>query len=217
MPDATCHALVQPGFAIWLTGLPSSGKTTLGYALSRLLAERSVGVQLLDSDDLRRRLTPNPTYSDEERNWFYDMVTFLAGLLTDNGVNVLIAATAPRQAYREAARARIARFAEVYVHCPPEECRARDPKGLWERADKGEIATLPGAGMPYEPPEYPEVRVDTAHLSIEEAARRILGRLDERAFFTGWRPLSSLIREAGFDAKLGQTAQGIHGRDREAT
>jgi adenylylsulfate kinase len=203
---------IQPGFGIWLTGLPSSGKTTLAHALSRLLAERDIGVQLLDSDDLRRKLTPNPTYSDEERDWFYDMVTFLAALLTDNGVNVAVAATAPRRAYREAARERLARFAEVYVHCPPEKCRARDPKGLWERADRGEIATLPGAGVPYEPPEHPEVFVDTAHLSTEEAARRILGGLDEQAFFVGWSPLGSLIGKAGFDAKLSQMLQGTLGR-----
>jgi adenylylsulfate kinase len=183
MPEGTRHAVVQPGFAVWLTGLPSSGKTALACALSHLLAERGIAVQLLDSDDLRCKLTPKPTYSDEERSWFYDTVTFLSGLLTDNGVNILIAATAPRRAHREAARDRIARFAEVYVACSPEMCRARDPKGLWERADKGEIATLPGAGVPYEPPEYPEVRVDTAHLSIEESARLILGQLDEQAFF----------------------------------
>lgn len=207
----------QPGFAIWLTGLPSSGKTTLAYALSRLLAERGIGVQLLDSDDLRRKLTPNPTYSGEERDWFYDMVTFLAGLLTDNGGNVVIAATAPLRVCREAARDRIARFAGVYVDCSPEECRARDPKGLWERADRGQIATLPGAGVPYEPPEYPEVRVDTAHLSIEEAARQILGQLDERAFFAGWHPLGSLMGAAGFDADLSRTTWGVRYLDHEVT
>lgn len=217
MPEGTYQSVIQPGFAIWLTGLPSSGKTTLGYALSRLLAERGIDVQLLDSDDLRRKLTPDPIYSDEERDWFYDMVTFLAGLLTDNRVNVLIAATAPRQAYREAARDRIARFAEVYVHCLLQVCRARDPKGLWERADRGEITTLPGAGVPYEPPECPEVRVDTAHLSIEEAACRILDRLDERAFFAGRRPLGSLTRTAGFGAEPIRTAQGVPNLDHEAT
>ncbi|MFN2243769.1 MAG: adenylyl-sulfate kinase, partial [Anaerolineae bacterium] len=119
----------RPGFALWLTGLPSSGKTTLAHALRRLLAERGIAVQILDSDELRRRLTPNPTYSAEERDWFYNIVTFLAELLTANGVNVLIAATASRQAYRQAARERIARLAEVYVECPPDVCRARDPKG----------------------------------------------------------------------------------------
>jgi len=174
---------IQPGFAIWLTGLPSSGKTTLAHTLGHLLSERGIAVQELDSDDLRRKLTPNPTYSPEERDWFYDVVTFLAGLLTDNGVNVLIAATASRRAYREAARARIGRFAEVYVDCSPEVCRARDPKGLWERADKGEITTLPGAEVPYEPPESPEVHVDTARLSIEEAADQIVCQLNEQGFF----------------------------------
>ena len=174
---------IREGFAIWLTGLPSSGKTTLAYALGRLFSERGVAVQVLDSDDLRRKLTPNPTYSPEERDWFYDVVTFLAGLLTDNGVSVLIAATASRRAYRQVARDRIARFAEVYVDCSPGVCRARDPKGLWKRADRGEITTLPGAGVPYEPSESPEVRVDTARLSIEEATDQIVCQLNEQGFF----------------------------------
>ena len=174
---------IRPGFAIWLTGLPSSGKTTLAHALSRLLRERGFAVQILDSDELRRRLTPNPRYSVEERDWFYDTITFLAELLTTNGVNVLIAATASRRAYRRAARERIARFAEVHVECAPEVCRARDPKGLWERADGGEITNLPGANAPYEAPDAPETRVDTARYSAGEAARRILRRLDARGFF----------------------------------
>jgi hypothetical protein len=75
---------------------------------------------------------------------------------------------------RQTAWERIARFAEVYVDCPLEVCRARDPKGLWERADRGEITALPGAGASYEPPEMPEVRVDTACYSAEESARQIL-------------------------------------------
>jgi len=175
---------MQPGFVIWLTGLPASGKTTVAHALSDLLLNRGVSVQILDSDQLRRKLTPNPIYSPEERDWFYDVVTFLAGLLTDNGVNVLVAATAPRRAYREAARARVHRFAEVYVDCSPQICRARDPKGLWKRADKGEIDSLPGLGAPYEPPDSPEVRVDTVRLSSEAAAQQILHQLDKQDFFT---------------------------------
>jgi adenylylsulfate kinase len=173
---------IRPGFAIWLTGLPSSGKTTLAHALSRLLAEQGIAVQILDSDELRRRLAPTPTYSAEERDWFYDIITFLAELLTTNGVNVLIAATASRRAYRQAARERIVRFAEVHVECPPKVCRARDPKGLWERVDRGEITNLPGAGAPYEAPDAPEARVDTACYSAAEAARRILRGLDDRGF-----------------------------------
>ena len=175
---------IKPGVAIWLTGLPSSGKTTIAKALKNLLLEREVTVQLLDSDDLRQKLTPHPTYSSEERDWFYDLVTFLAELLTDNGVNVIIAATASRRAYRQAARARIERFAEVYIDCSPEICRARDSKGLWKKADKGEIGFLPGVGEPFEPPESSEVRLDTAGLSIEVAAQNILYELDKKGFFS---------------------------------
>jgi adenylylsulfate kinase len=174
---------IKPGFAIWLTGLPSSGKTTIAKALKNLLLERDITAQVLDSDDLRQRLTPHPTYSPEERTWFYDLVTFLAELLTDNGVNVIIAATASRRAYRQAARACIKRFAEVYVDCSPEVCRARDSKGLWKKADKGEIGFLPGVGESFEPPESPEVRLDTAGLSIDAAAHHILYELDKKGFW----------------------------------
>ncbi len=173
----------QPGFAIWLTGLPSSGKTTLAHAMNELFSNRGIRVQVLDSDELRRKLTPRPTYSEEERDWFYDIVTYVTGLLTDNGVNVLVAATASRRAYRHTARARIQRFAEVYVDCSPDACRARDSKGLWGRAEKGEITSLPGLGMPYEPPQSPEVCVDTVKLSPDAAARKILRELNKQGFF----------------------------------
>ena len=183
---------VRPGFAIWLTGLPASGKSTLARTLAQLLRERGIAVQILDSDELRQRLTPEPSYSSGERDWFYDTITFLAELLTGNGVNVLIAATACQRAYRRAARERIDRFAEVYLACPPEVCRARDGKGLWERADQGEIATLPGAGTPYEVPDAPEVEVDTARHSAEEAARQILRGLRDRGVLMDREGLDSI-------------------------
>ena len=173
----------EPGFAIWLTGLPASGKTTLGLALRPRLPAYGRPVQLLDSDELRRTLTPNPTYSPAERDWFYDVLVFLAELLTRNGVNVLIAATATRRAYRNAARERLARFAEVFVDTPPDVCRERDPKGLWARADAGEISGLPGVDEPYERPARPEVWVDTGRLSIEEAAEQVMAELERQGFF----------------------------------
>jgi adenylylsulfate kinase len=172
----------KTGFALWFTGLPSSGKTTLALAVDDLLKARGVHVQLLDSDQLRQRLTPKPTYSEDERNWFYEILAYLAGLLTDNGVNVIVAATAPKRRHRQAARSRIARFAEVYLDCPLDVCRSRDPKGLWHRADRGEIATLPGHGVPYEPPDSPEVRVDAATLAASDAASQIVTTLETSGF-----------------------------------
>jgi adenylylsulfate kinase len=171
------------GFAIWFTGLPSSGKTSAAREVGHLLLARRVPVQLLDSDALRRKMTPQPTYTPGERDAFYKLLVFLAGFLTDHGLNLLIAATASRQGYRQAARGRMPRFAEVYVDCPPAVCRARDPKGLWARADRGEIDNLPGADAPYEAPLAPEARVDTALLSPQAAARQILAALDAQRFF----------------------------------
>jgi len=95
---------VQPGFVLWLTGLPSSGKSSLAGELVRLLAERGVAVQVLDSDELRQVLTPEPTYSPRERDWFYDTLGYIAALLARNGVNVVVAATGPLRQHRQAAR-----------------------------------------------------------------------------------------------------------------
>ncbi len=172
------------GFAVWLTGLPSSGKTSLAWTLQGRLARRGLRAIVLDSDQLRSALTPHPTYSEQERDQFYRTLTSLAAMLTGQGFNVLIAATAPKRRHRGAARAMIGRFAEVYLECPPEVCRQRDPKGLWARADRGEINSLPGAGAAYEEPEAPEARVNTAAASVERAAEDILGQLDKRGFFT---------------------------------
>jgi adenylylsulfate kinase len=173
---------IRPGFAIYLTGLPSSGKTTLAQAIREILSQEGIYVQVIDSDEMRLILTPNPTYSSQERDWFYEALAFIAALLVNNGVNVIIAATAPLQAHRQAARARMDRFTEVHLSCSVEVCRVRDSKGLWERADAGEIRTLPGAGAPYEPPESPEISVNTGHLSAEAAATLVINQLKKKGF-----------------------------------
>ena len=159
---------------MWLTGLPASGKTTLARTLRRKLAARGVECVVLDSDEVRQVLTPHPTYTPEERDRFYRGLVDLAHLLTDYGVNVIIAATGTWRAYRDAARKQLHPFAEVYVRCPIEVCRRRDPKGLYARADAGEITSLPGVGVPYEEPEDPAVVVDTDVLTPEEAAERVI-------------------------------------------
>ncbi len=169
------------GFAVWLTGLPASGKTTLSEGLARDLEERGLTVQVLDSDSLRHVLTPDPTYTLEERDWFYQVVAFIAGLLTRHGVNVLIAATANRRRYRDHARQTVERFAEIYVKCSLETCMERDEKGIYEKALAGQATTVPGLQVPYEPPNDPAVVVDTEQMSPQEGVRQIMEALEEHA------------------------------------
>jgi len=175
----------EEGFAVWLTGLPASGKTTLGRELSGALRERGLPVQILDSDDLRDVLTPDPTYTAEERDWFYRVVAFIAGLLTQNGITVIVAATANRRQYRNYARATIDHFAEVHVRCPLKICMKRDDKGVYEKALAGEATTVPGLQVPYEPPRRALATVDTESLSPHEAAHQILVALERHSFIEG--------------------------------
>jgi adenylylsulfate kinase len=170
------------GFALWLTGLPASGKSALARNVRARLHEAGVQVQILDSDDLRAVLTPQPTYSDAERDWFYDVMTYIGQLLTQNDVNVLFAATGARQHYRGRARQRIPQFAEVYVQCALATCMERDPKGLYAKARAGEIATLPGLQTPYEAPKYAEIVVNTAALTVDEGAQQIIEGLEQLSF-----------------------------------
>jgi adenylylsulfate kinase len=166
------------GWTIWLTGLPASGKTTLAHALRGKLRQYGVAAVVLDSDDLRRLVTPDPTYTSAERDWFYNRLIEMAAWLADAGDNVIISATGNRRAYRDAARARLAPgFAEVWARCPIRVCRARDMKGLYSRADAGQIVNLPGVNAVYEWPEAPEVVVDSDRLSAEEAADAVLAGL----------------------------------------
>jgi adenylylsulfate kinase len=175
----------QTGFAIWLTGLPASGKTTLARGLADALREQSVRIQVLDSDQLRRVLTPHPTYTHEERDWYYRVMVYIGELLTKNGVNVAFAATANRRAYRSWARGAIQRFAEVYVRCGLETCMTRDDKGIYSKALEGEVTTVPGLQVPYEAPENPEIVVDTESQTVEEAVQLIVCRLEEMSFAAG--------------------------------
>lgn len=170
---------LTPGFVLWLTGLPASGKTTLAREVQRRLLERGIASVMLDSDELRKILTPEPKYTAEERDTFYGVIVEQAVMASKHGINVLIAATANRRAYRDAARKQIPRFAEIHVRCALEICRQRDPKGLYARAASNEIQNMPGLGGDYEPPLNPEVVVDTDQRSIAEAATKILDAVEK--------------------------------------
>ena len=175
--DQSLPDRLKPGFVVWCIGLPASGKTTMAREMQHQLAARGVRTVLLDSDELRNVLTPKPTYTEDERDWFYGVIAYLAAWLACAGINILIAATAHRRAYRQAARAQVERFAEVYVQCSLAECRRRDPKGIYARAQAGQAEHVPGLGSPFEPPLAPEATVDTEHLTPAEAANTVLAQL----------------------------------------
>lgn len=142
---------------VWLTGLPSSGKTTLARAVKHKLDLRNVPCCLLDGDEVRDALHPRPGYDSAGRAGFYATLAALAALLSRQGLVTLVSATAHQKTYRENARAAAPRFIEVYVDTPLEECQRRDAKGLYRRARNGEITEVPGVHVLYEAPTTPAV------------------------------------------------------------
>jgi adenylylsulfate kinase len=150
----------EQGFAVWITGIPASGKSSVTRELVKKLATRGISVVALESDEMRKILTPVPTYGQQERDSFYRSLALIGGLITRSGIPVVFDATANRRAYREYARTLIPRFVEVYVTCPLEICMKRDPKGIYGRAVTGETSMVPGIQATYEPPLNPDITLD---------------------------------------------------------
>jgi len=170
---------LKTGWCVWVTGLPGSGKSVISRTLLRVLHEENMHAQLLSSDGLRKILTPKPCYSLDERDVVYDTLVYIAVLLTQNGVNVIIDATANLRRYRDKARDEIPQFIEAYLDCPLEVCMKREarrretfnaPREIYSRALEGKADTVPGVGQPYEPPLHPEVTVNTLQSTSEQAA-----------------------------------------------
>jgi adenylylsulfate kinase len=173
---------MEAGFAVWITGLPASGKSTVAAALTKELASRGVNVAVLESDALRKVLTPQPRYDDEERDVFYGALAHIGQLLTEHGISVIFDATANRRAYRDRARHAIARFLEVFVDCPLDVCIARDPKGIYRRGREGSAPGVPGLTAVYEPPDSPDLAVRGDVEDPARAARRIVYKLIETGY-----------------------------------
>jgi adenylyl-sulfate kinase len=164
------------GFAVWITGLPSSGKTTVALLVEQELRARALRVERLDSDVMRRWLTPDLGYSLEDRWKNVRRVAFVARLLARNDVAVLCALVAPLRAMREEARQEIGRFVEVYCRCPLEVLVERDAS--YSRALRGEIAAFTGVSSPYEEPQAPEVLLETDRETPQQSARKVVLTLE---------------------------------------
>jgi len=171
-----------PAFAIWVTGLPVSGKSTVAKALAGALAARGVDVAVLESDVLRTVFTPHPRYDEEERDTFYRQVVYVGVLLTKHGVPVIFDATGSKRTYRDHARQQIPRFLEVYIECPLEVCISRDPKGIYRAGREGTAKIVPGLQDTYEPPLNPDVVVRGDSEAPESAAQRVMLKLIEKGF-----------------------------------
>jgi len=163
--------------------LPGSGKSIISQSLLKKLKEQNIEAQILSSDALRKIITPNPTYSEKERDMVYGIIVLLAKYLTRAGLNVIIDATGNLRRYRENARKQIPRFMEAYVECSLETCIKREakrrntygaPLKIYERGLSGKASTVPGIGAAYEPPLSPEVKVNSEECSPEECAEKIL-------------------------------------------
>jgi len=168
----------QKGFTLWFTGLSGSGKTAIAKLVARELRDRGLKVERLDGDIVRQSLTRDLGFSKEDRDKNIERVTFVAKLLTRNGVAVLCSFISPYRERRGKSRQEIGEFIEVYVECPVEECARRDVKGLYVKAFAGEIENFTGVSDPYEEPENPEIVCHTAQETPEESAGKIIAYLE---------------------------------------
>lgn len=168
------RAAAGGGWVVWLTGVPGSGKSSIARSLAR-----RTGARILSMDEVRKTITPRPTYSEEERDVAYSALAYMAHLLASGGHPVIVDGTANRRRYRDLARSRVPRFAEVHVKCPPRVAMAREGRRGTHIYRKSR-APVPGFTAVYEIPRRPEVVVDTERLTPEEGAERVAAFLRKK-------------------------------------
>ena len=169
---------IRQGFAVWITGFPASGKSSIARELRTRLHAAKIPVVVLESDEMRAILTPQAEYGPEERDRFYHALVLIGALVARNGINVIFDATANRQSYRDHARSLITNFVEAYVRCPLDICMKRDPKGIYHSAAAGKTATVPGLQSIYEEPSHPEITLNGQERP-EHSADAILEKLKQ--------------------------------------
>jgi adenylylsulfate kinase len=165
------------GFTLWFTGLPCSGKTVLADAVAEELKRRGLKVERLDGDIVRKSLTRDLGFTEEDRNMNIERVTFVAKLLTRNGVAVLASFVSPYNEIRAYSRNEIGEYILVYVKCSLEECENRDVKGMYAKARAGEIKDFTGIDHPFEEPDTADIVVETDKQTVDQSKEIILNEL----------------------------------------
>jgi adenylyl-sulfate kinase len=164
----------KKGIVIWFTGLPCSGKTTLSKEIEKYFQNKNLPIQRLDGDVVRETISNDLGFSKEDRDKNIERMSYVAQILSNNGVNVVSAFVSPYQEMRNFTRSLCDNFVEVYVKCDIEECKKRDVKGMYAKAQRGEIKDFTGVQDPFEEPRNPEVIVDTQNESIEQSMQKII-------------------------------------------
>ncbi len=172
----------QPGFTIWFTGLPRSGKSTIARLLVDELRRRGRQVEFLNSAKIRKELNRSLGYSQEEIETNLRRLGYECTLLNRNGLVSVVTAVSPYRAARDELRERIGRFIEVYCRAPMETLTARDDRGFFERALRGEIEHVAGINAPDEEPEKPEVLLNTDTEPPEASCKRVATTLEVLGF-----------------------------------
>ncbi|MDC7226147.1 MAG: adenylyl-sulfate kinase [Spirochaetales bacterium] len=171
----------HPGRVIWFTGLSGSGKSTIAHELDLRLNRKGIHTYILDGDNIRSRLNSDLGFSDRDRAENIRRIAETAALFADAGIVVITAFISPFRAGREHARGLLprGRFIEVFVNCPLETAEARDPKGLYKKARRGEIPDFTGINSPYEEPLNPEIIIDSGNQSVDEAVEAVIAYLNK--------------------------------------
>lgn len=172
----------EQGFVLWFTGLSGSGKSELAARIAEKLRKVRKYVEILDGDVVRQSLTKDLGFTEADRKTNLERVTFVARLLSRNGVATIVAFISPYIASREAAREVTTNFIEVFVKCPVEVCIERDVKGFYKKALAGEIENFTGISHPYEDPANPEILVESDKETPEESAAKIWTHLVEHGY-----------------------------------